>query len=101
MDNSAAVAGIDSFCITDLSRTRVRSEILCRADEGVQGGGMLGSVLERVCMTDALNAGLGRIATKSPISRDSAVGYKRRFDASRFTSALHPAPEIRTLYFRS
>jgi len=25
---------------------------------------MLGSVLERVCMTDAPNAGLGRIATK-------------------------------------
>ena len=47
MDNSAAVAGIDSFCITDLSRTRVRSE--CRADEGVQGGGTLRSVLERVC----------------------------------------------------
>ncbi len=37
----------------------------------------------------------GRLATKRPISRDSAVGYKRRFDASRSTSALRSAPDIR------
>ena len=32
---------------------------------------------------------------------ESAFGYKRRSGASRFTSALGPAPDIRTLNFCS
>ncbi len=62
---------------------------------------MMGSVLERVCMTDEPNIGLGRFATNATNRPISACGYKPKIRAPRFTSALRPAPEIRTLNIRS
>ncbi len=56
---------------------------------------------ERTQKIDAPDVRLGRIATKRLISRDSAVGYKRRFGATRSASALRPAQDIRTLNLRS
>ncbi len=45
--------------------------------------------------------GFGRLATNATNRPISASGYKPKIRAPRFTSALHPAPEIRTLNFRS
>ncbi len=38
---------------------------------------------------------------KATNPRISAYGYKPKIRAPRFTSAFHPAPDIRTLNFRS
>ncbi len=49
--------------------------------------------LRRGCTTEARFVHCGRIATKRLISRDSALGYKRRIGVPQFTSASPPANE--------
>ena len=49
-------------------------------------------------MTNAAFVCFGRNSSRAV---ESVPGYKRRIGASWFTSALHPAPEIRTQKFRS
>ncbi len=85
---------------------------------GPETGGMTGEVPEpsnsgsldryrprrswlRATLTGCLIAALGNPVRSGGPRRTSGYGYKPKIRASRTTSALHPAPEIRTLNFRS
>ncbi len=58
---------------------------------------------DAACGTEPNKIGPDNDGKRTCTSRavESGVGYKRRFDASRIASALHPAPEFRMLNIRS
>ncbi len=75
--------------------------IFCAGEGQVHRARMPALDQEWCYTTEVSNVGFGRKATKRLISRDSAYGYKPKIRAPQFTSASPPAPEIRTLNYRS